>query len=236
MTMKKKAIAAFLLCLCAAASQSAAASEVGFYIGAYVGQASKDIPRTFFEDFKNDIHAFLGYTPTAETVTFDDTDSSFSLFAGYRLNAYLAFEGGYTRLGQVTYKSRSTGTFPMDTGSVDTTFENETSGFTLSLLGTLPLNRNWELFARGGALFATNRLQLSIRTHQEVFVSVLSTEFSDSFSKSSTDVYAGLGISRRFFENYAVRLEYQRAFDTGLDDTGGTGDLDAALLGLTVTF
>lgn len=236
MNMKKKVIAASLLCLCAAASQSAAASEVGFYIGAYVGQASKDIPRTFFEDFKNDIYAFLGYTPTGETVSFDDTDSSFSLFAGYRLNTYLAFEGGYTRLGQVTYKSRSTGIFPMDTGSVDTTFENETSGFTLSVLGTLPLNRNWELFARGGALFATNRLQVTIRTHEEVFVSVLSTEFSDSFSKGSTDIYAALGVSRRFFENYAVRLEYQRAFDTGLADTGGTGDLDAALLGVTVTF
>ena len=251
--MKKKVIVASLVCLGAAASQSAAASEVGFYIGGYVGQASKDIPRTFFEDFKNDIHAFLGYTPTGETVSFDDTDSSFSLFAGYRLNTYLAFEGGYTRLGQVTYKSRSTGTFPMDTGSVDTTFENETSGFTLSVLGTicgllkpdegrgtvlgtLPLNRNWELFARAGALFATNRLQVSIRTHEEVFVSVLSTEFSDSFSKGSTDIYAALGVSRRFFENYAVRLEYQRAFDTGLADTGGTGDLDAALLGVTVTF
>lgn len=234
MNMKRKAIAAALLC--AAASQPAAASEVGFYIGAYFGQASKDISRTFFEDFKNGIHAFLGYTPTDETVTFDDTDSSFSLFAGYRLNSYLAFEGGYTRLGQVTYKSRSAGTFPMDTGSVNTTLESETSGFTVSVLGTLPLNRNWELFARGGALFASNRLKLSIQTHEEVFVSVLGTEFSDSFSKGSTDVYAALGISRRFFENYAVRLEYQRAFDAGLVDTGGKGDLDAALLGLTVTF
>lgn len=232
--MTKKVIAASILC--AAASQPAAASEVGFYIGAYFGQASKDISRTFFEDFKNGIHAFLGYTPTDETVAFDDTDTSFSLFAGYRLNSYLAFEGGYTRLGQVTYKSRSTGTFPMDTGSVDTTFESETSGFTVSVLGTWPLTRNWELFARGGVLFATNSLTLSIRTHQEVFVSSLSTEFSDSFSKGSTDTYAALGISRRFFENYAVRLEYQRAFSTGLADTGGKGDLDAALLGLTVTF
>jgi OmpA-OmpF porin, OOP family len=234
MNMKKKVIAVSLLC--AAASQTAAAGEVGFYIGAYFGQASKDISRNFFEDFKNDIHAFLGYTPAEETITFDDSDSSYSLFAGYRLNTYLAFEGGYSRLGQVTYHSRSTGTFPMDTGFVNTTFESETSGFTLSVLGTLPLTRDWELYGRGGVLFATNRLALSIRTHQEVFVSSLGTEFSDSFSKGSTDTYAALGISRRFFENYTVRLEYQRAFDAGLEDTGGQGDLDAALLGLTVTF
>lgn len=234
MNMKKEVIAAALLC--AAASQSAAASEVGFYLGGYFGQASKDVSRTFFEDFKNDIHSFLGYTPTDETVSFDDSDSSFSLFAGYRLNAYLAFEGGYSRLGQVTYQSRSTGNFTMDTGFTNTTFESETSGFTVSVLGTVPLTRNWELFARGGALFATNRLSVSIRTQEEVFVSPLGTEFSDSFSNGSTDTYAALGISRRFFENYAVRLEYQRAFSTGLPETGGKGDLDAALVGVTVTF
>ena len=49
-------------------------------------------------------------------------------------------------------------------------------------------------------------------------------------------MYAGLGISRRILEIYDARLEYQRAFDAGLDETGGTGDLDALFLGLTVTF
>jgi hypothetical protein len=237
MNMQKKVIAASLLStLGVAASQTAAAGEVGFYIGAYYGQASKESSPTFFEDFTSAFHALVGYTPTDETTSFDDTDSAFALFAGYRLNSYLAFEGGYARLGQVTHKSRSSGNFPLETGSFDTTFESETSGFTLAALGTWPLTRNWELFARGGVLFATNKLSVSIRTHQEVFVSPLGTEFSDSFSKGSTDVYAALGISRRFFENYAVRLEYQRAFSAGLADTGGKGDLDAALVGVTVTF
>jgi hypothetical protein len=232
--MKTKVTAVAILC--AAASPTAAANEAGFYIGGYFGQTAKDVSRTFFEDFKNDIHAFLGYTPSDETIAFDDTDSSFALFAGYRLNSYLAFEAGYTRLGQVTYQSRSTGDFPMDTGLANTTFESETSGFTVSALGTLPLTRDWELFARGGALFAVNKLTVLIITRQEVFVSPLGTEFSDSFSRGTTDVYGALGISRRFFENYAVRLEYQRVFAAGLPDTGGKGDLDIVLVGVTVTF
>ncbi len=45
-----------------------------------------------------------------------------------------------------------------------------------------------------------------------------------------------MGLSRRFFEIYQLRLEYQRVFDAGDEDSGGKGDLDAALLGLVVTF
>jgi len=37
-------------------------------------------------------------------------------------------------------------------------------------------------------------------------------------------------------EIYEVRLEYHRVFDGGEEVTGGKGDVDAALLGLTVTF
>ena len=48
--------------------------------------------------------------------------------------------------------------------------------------------------------------------------------------------FAGIGVSRTFFEIYNLRLEYQRFFEAGGPDTGGEGDLDTAVLGLAVTF
>ncbi|HEY7638409.1 MAG TPA: outer membrane beta-barrel protein, partial [Steroidobacteraceae bacterium] len=174
--------------------------------------------------------------PADEQTSVDDTDTAFSILGGYRLNRYLAFEAGYTKLGKVTYKSRATGSFQSDPGFLNTTIESETSGFTVSALGTWSLTRDWELFARGGALFATNRLRLVLAAQGTQFIPSIGNNAADSFSKSTTDLYAGVGISRRILEIYDVRLEYQRVFDAGEEVTGGKGDLDAALLSLTVTF
>jgi hypothetical protein len=55
------------------------------------------------------------------------------------------------------------------------------------------------------------------------------------FSASSSDMYASVGLGRRIFESYDLRVEYQRFFDAGVSSTGGIGDLDTALPRLTVT-
>jgi hypothetical protein len=221
---------------CVAAAQTAAANETGFYMGGYVGMTSKEVPRAPFEEFKNGLHAFSFFTQTSETISFDDSDLGFTIVGGYRLNRYLAFEGGYASLGEVVFKSRATGTFPSDPGTLNINVESETSGFTVSALGTLPLSRDWELFGRVGALFANNKIRFTLDARGTDFIPPVGNHFADSGAKSSTDMYAGLGISRRILEIYDARLEYQRAFDAGLDQTGGSGDLDALFLGLTVTF
>jgi hypothetical protein len=232
--MKKRIIA--LLAVCACASQTAGANEVGFYIGGYVGQASKEVPQTPFAELTDVLHQITAFTPQDEQVSLDDSDTAFTILGGYRWNRYLAFEVGYTRLGSVTYTSRATGTYPFDTGFFNTTAESQTSGFTAAVFGTLPLTRDWELFAGGGALFATNRLRLSFRADGTDFVPALGNGGSDSFSQSTTDIYASLGIGRRILEIYDVRLTYLRVFSAGEEVTGGKGDLDAAMLGVTVTF
>lgn len=232
--MKKRVIA--LSVLCAAVSPAAAANEVGFYIGGHVGQASKEVPRALFEDVNVLLQEISVFIPAEQQTTLDDTDIAFAIIGGYRLNRYLAFESSYTKLGRVTYESRATGAFPMENGSLHTTIETETSGFTISVIGTLPLTRNWELFARGGTLFATNRLRIVLNAQGDQFIPPLGNRAADSFSRSSNDPYASLGISRRILEIYDLRLEYQRVFDAGLESTGGKGDIDAAMLGLTVTF
>jgi hypothetical protein len=225
-----------LLGVCTAAAQTAAANEVGFYIGGYVGQASKEVPRGPYDELNDVIQQIAIFTPVEERISFDDTDTAFGIAMGYRLNRYLALEAGYSRLGTVSYKSRATGDYPFDSGFLDTTIESQSSGFTATVLGVWPLTRDWELFARAGMLFATNRLRLQFAAEGEEFIPAIGNGAADSFSQSTSDTYAGVGISRRILEIYELRLEYHRVFDGGEAVTGGKGDLDAALLGVTVTF
>jgi hypothetical protein len=44
------------------------------------------------------------------------------------------------------------------------------------------------------------------------------------------------GRFRPVVDIYDQRLEHQRVFDAGREDTGGVGDIDVATLGITATF
>lgn len=235
--MNKKAVrfASTLFCVVIgiAAADDAAAVERGLYVGGYVGQGSKDAPRDFYELFNTDIQTFGFFTATEQTTSFDDSDTAFGIVIGYRLTPHLAIEGGYNNFGQVNYRSRASGNFPLEAGTANVDIDTETTGFTVALLGVLPLSRDWELYARAGALFADNKLSIEFAAQGQQFVL---PDFAASASQSTTEVQAGLGLGRRFFEIYDLRLEYQRAFDAGDESSGGKGDLDAVLLGLIVTF
>lgn len=226
----------FCLALGVAAGHTAAAAERGFYVGGHFGQSSKDAPRSFYELFNADIQAFSFFAPTQQSASFDDSDTAYGLVGGYRLTPHFAVESGFVNFGSVTYTSHSTGNFPQETGTESVSIESETTGFTLAVLGVLPLSRNWELFGSAGALFADNKITITVNAQGQRFLPPLGNHFSASDSAGTTNLYAGLGLSRRFFEIYDLRLEYQRAFDAGDEDSGGKGDLDVALLGLVVTF
>jgi hypothetical protein len=232
--MKKNSARVASVLLCLVGARTATAAELGFYVGGYFGQSSKEVPRDFYELFNDDIQTFSSFTPTEAHTSFDDTDTAFAIVAGYRLTSYLAFEGGFTKFGQVTFKSRASGNFPLEGGTLNTTFESETSGFSLAAVGALPLTRNWELFARGGVLFATTKLRIVNDATGQQFI--VPADFDVSGSDDTTETFAGIGITRRIFEIYDLRLEYQRVFAAGSEDFGGAGDLDTALLGLNVTF
>jgi opacity protein-like surface antigen len=216
----------------------AAANEFGVYVAGYGGQVSKDSDRGEFALFATEIQQFAQLAPSTDQRSFDDSGFSFALGVGYRLTRHLALEGAYTGLGEVKHTSRARGNFfaTAATGTLDTSIESETKGFVLSALGILPLNREWEVYGRGGVLLATNKLSVAIVTRGDGFIHPIGERFSDSFSQSTTDYFAGLGISRRVFEIYAFRLEYQRFFDAGKVDTGGAGDIDVVLLGLSASF
>lgn len=225
--------------MCAALSIAAPdgeANDVGWYVGGAFGLARKDTPSTEFDLFAADVHAFFGFTPSTQQISFDDGDESYSFLIGYRLTRYLAIEGSYGRFGKLSYRSRATGDFPMDSGTLNSAFDSETTGFSLAALGILPLTYNWEVYGRVGVLFASNEISVRLDAVGDVFISPVGQRLSQSFSQSSDDSFAAVGIGYRFFDIYDLRLEYQRIFDAGLDVTMNAGDLDVASLGLTVTF
>jgi hypothetical protein len=234
MKNKTALVASFLACL--AGMQEATANEPGFYVGGYVSQNSKEVSRIEYELLNSALQSFFFFEPEQDQLSFDETDTGFAIIAGYGFTQYFAIEGGFARLGQITHKSRASGNFPLEPGTMNTTLESETTGFLASVVGMWPLTRDWELVGRVGLLIADNNFKFSVRSAGSQFVPPGGNSASDAFSKTSTDTYASVGVSRRLFEIYDLRLEFQRVFDSGFEITGGKADLDSIMLGLLVTF
>jgi OOP family OmpA-OmpF porin len=100
-------------------------ADDGFFVAASVGSAELS------EDFGG----------------FDvDTDSTaYRLTVGWRFNDYFAVDGGYHNFGRFEQ------TFDVDGTPTDVSLKAD--GFTLGIVGSLPLGERWSLFARSGAFF-----------------------------------------------------------------------------------
>jgi hypothetical protein len=137
-----------------------------------------------------------------DSIEIDDVDAGFSATVGYRINRYLAAELSYADFGEFELIER----YPTVT---DVRYRLSASGPSVSVLGSLPLGEQWELFLRGGVLFADQEVSLRI-------VSSFDRDFSDEV------VMAGAGVQWSFAPRWAARLEYQRTDDLKYDDTGGS--------------
>ena len=101
-----------LLASAAFAISPAMADDAGFYVGAGVGEFGLEIDG------------------------FDDSDTAFKVFGGYRFIRYLGVELEY-----------------IDGGTAeDFGLEVDVSGFNLSLMGILPAGENLDLFAKLGMI------------------------------------------------------------------------------------
>ena len=142
-----------------------------------------------------------------KSVETDAIDTGFSATVGYRINRYLAAELSYTDFGEYESIERySFGEFRYQLG---------VAGPSLSVLGSLPLGEQWELFLRGGVLFADQEVRLG--------GSLSNREFSDEV------VLAGAGVQWSFAPRWATRLEYQRTDDLKYDNTGESSIDQASL-------
>ncbi|MET0536086.1 MAG: outer membrane beta-barrel protein [Steroidobacter sp.] len=223
------------------ASSTAQAAEPGFYFGVAGSRVEREVtgrPGTAIAVFTSALPnpvlppvggiiirpppgsvvppIFFGQFPTVilpNSVDVDEVDAGFSATVGYRVNRYLAAELTYADFGEFQIIER------YSFGNVD--YELGVRGPSVSVLGTLPLGEQWELFLRGGVLFADQQVSLGF--------SGSSTGGPPDLDYSDEVITAGAGVQWSFATRWAARLEYQRTGDMKYDNTGESSLEQASL-------
>ena len=126
----------------------------------------------------------------------NEDDTAYKVFAGYRLNRFLAFEADYINLGKPS-------------GAVVPGFNVDSSvdGFAPYVVGTLPLGKYFEVYGRLGYYFYDANLRQRSELNGDV-----------QFDEESNDLVWGGGIGANIGEKFNLRLEYERFDLQRLDD------------------
>jgi opacity protein-like surface antigen len=198
----------------------AGAAEPGFYVTASLGQGDEN-PSSAGANFGNSQGIFHA---EPDSVAVDDGDLAWSGGLGYRINRYLAAEVEYVDFGTTDviehYNVDTPGSpvpFPTE---LDLDYSSHVTGPALSLLGTLPVGEHFELFLRGGALFADREFETGFGTLNESF--------------SSTVWLAGVGVTWSFAQRWAIRAEYQQTGE--LSESFVSGETSLKRMSLTALF
>ena len=182
MNVKIPAALAALAVAAAAPAAYAQDENAGFYLGGGVGQFNAQIDDVDQVD---------------ETVEgWDEDDTAYKFFGGYRLNKFLAFELAYVNLGEPS-------------GPVVPGFNVDASvdGFAPYVVGTIPLGNWFEVYGRLGYYF----YDATVGVENEVDDRV-------EFDEESEDLVYGAGIGANIGERLNVRFEYERFDLQGVDD------------------
>src|SRR5688500_16513557 len=97
--------AALGIALIAASSVAAAESTAGWYFGATGGQTQADFDKASLDSYVENEFAMNGFPIVSGTSTLDDSDSSWSIVAGYRFSPNFSLEGSYIDLGAGEYRA-----------------------------------------------------------------------------------------------------------------------------------
>jgi len=227
--MKRILALATFAALCAA--QPALAGDTGFYVGADVGTMSVDIDKggldsLFLEGLASEGLFFDGSSDV------DDSDTTYGLTVGYRFMPYLAVEGQYLDLGEAKYSANGDVYDEFDSflGTANLDIGIDSSGFALSVLGILPIQEVWEVYARLGMYFGDTDADFSVSVDDG------SEPLSMGDSKSEEEFFYGIGGGYTFNETWNVRVEYTIFQDIGDEDLTGETDLDRFVIGVNYRF
>lgn len=157
-------------------------NDDGFYVGAGVGQFNAQI---------DDVDQL---DPTIQD--WDEDDTAYKVFGGWRLNKVLAFELAYINLGEPS-------------GAVVPGFNVDSSvdGFAPYVVATLPLGL-FEVYGRLGYYFYDATVGVETVAGGRV-----------EFDEESEDFVYGAGVGLNLLDHLNIRLEYERFELQGLDDT-----------------
>lgn len=123
----------------------------------------------------------------------DKKDTAYKLYGGYMVLPYLGVEAGWTELGKAT----GSGVFDFDTTPISGTGELKSRGFFLAGIAAAQFGEA-SVFGKLGVASLKTKLTIS------------ALGASDSESKTSTNLYYGLGAGYEFTKNFGARIEWER--------------------------
>lgn len=163
----------------------AVAEDTGFYLGVGAGQAKVKI-----DDFLGNLTGVYGYE-------FDEADTGFKVFGGYRFLPWLGVEVSYLDAGN---PSRGGSIYQDGTGSWR--LGVDVQSLVAAAVFTLPLGDKFELFIKPG--FAYWSSTTSVYVNDPGFF-----EGREAFDDDDSAFFIGGGAGFNFNEHFGIRLEYE---------------------------
>jgi OmpA-OmpF porin, OOP family len=182
----------------ACAQQRAAQPVTGFYVGGAIGGSTTDVDAGSL--------AAVGFT----TRSTDDSDFSWNLSAGYKFTQNWAVELGYVDLGTFG----ASGTF----GGAPASVSADVTGWTVSAVGTLPLNDMFSLYGKLGFIRSKSKGSASV------------AGALGSATSNETDFTVGIGARYNFNRNVSLFVEANHY------ELGDNGDARNFLVGVRYDF
>jgi OOP family OmpA-OmpF porin len=156
----------------------AAFADRAFYLGGNMGRSDSD--------------ASLADIGTGLVGSVDHTDTGWSLFAGYRFNAFLGVEGGYADLGSNSVNAVFAGSGTALGGKGDL------SAWNVVGIGSFPLTNRFSLFGKAGVA------RWKVKGSGSSGTSYL------AFDEDGTKFTYGAGMSYDLSESAKVRAQWER--------------------------
>ncbi|MEO5692069.1 MAG: outer membrane beta-barrel protein [Usitatibacter sp.] len=204
-----------------------------WYGGLAVGQS-----RTGGELVTNRNSTVVGGTVTNSA--FDDKDSGFRIFGGYRFLPWLGVELNYADIGASRLRTDvQTIDAPFNTGAV--VLDRKISGFGADLVFSAPLGERASIFGRVGAV--QSRLEANAKLSGLInFTSGNTLDRERTTTVNETVTRFGLGADYMLSRNLGIRLDWERwlsvgkKFEIGGQGTTGEADTDFYSVGVIYRF
>jgi opacity protein-like surface antigen len=207
----------------------------GLYVGATAGSSLFHQDKSDFDNAIIDAFDQNGLTVISGTSTLDKSSFAFGGIIGYQFIPEIAVEASYTDLGKIRYHSNDVvvgGGLGRLNAFAD--LDGKAKGPTLSVIGSLPLTPQWEVYARFGILFSKVTLDAAVSLSTGSAAS--NGPGTSSESGNSVDPLAGVGFAWKPYKQLKIRAEYTRYSNVGDKDKTGEINIDTFNVGVTYAF
>ena len=152
----------------------------GWYIGAGIGQATvEEEDRT-----------------VSPRLDFDDDDTAFKVYAGYKFNPYFAFEGQYFDYGEAKENLAAVGGERVEVSA---------DGFAAYALGILPVSERFDFFGKIGAAWWDGEIKNKTTGFKYV-------------DESGYDLAFGFGASFDVTDRFIIRADFEAIDSDKIDE------------------